>query len=213
MKALQKIIAAYCRESYFKLDKERKIQIGVYYPSMLVGSCYRSQYNFYTQYQGKKNEELPDEVILKLAGGVVFHRILQNFKLDGKKYWDAIEVPCEYSFDTGKGKILIRGRIDAIKDNVIHEFKHTYRIPQKAKFQHLLQLQFYLGAMQKARGQLDYIGYDEYGMVLREFPVIYSQWHFEHLLNRAVALHLYLRHKEPPKCGCRTQEHEYEERS
>jgi len=212
---IQQILAMYCRQSYFKNDKEHKIRIGTYAPSILVGSCVRSQYNFYKSLQGKKPEEIPDEVILKLAGGVVFHRILQEFKPDGKKrYWDSVEIPCEHSFEVSQGKkkefILVRGRIDATKNGTIYEFKHTYRIPQKPKFQHLLQLHFYLGAMQKAQGVLGYIGYDEYGIVVKEFPVVFSTWHFEHILNRAETLHIFLQNSTPPRCTCRSQEHEME---
>jgi hypothetical protein len=102
---LKQLLADYCRKKYF--GKEAKpVQIGVYRPSVLSWSCVRKQYNYYTNFAGKSPEEIPDDIILLLSGGIVFHRLIQSLRQDGQKYWDAVEVACSIEVPTPDGSTL-----------------------------------------------------------------------------------------------------------
>jgi len=210
---LKHLLANYCRRVYFG-DEKTPIPPGVYHPSILCLSCARAQYNYYTNFSNKSVEEIPDEIVLLLAGGVFVHRLIQSLKVDKKSIWSGVEVPCSYELTAPDGStITIRGRADAILgrgvERRVYEFKHVRSIPYKPQFNHLLQLNFYLGALGIAQGVLCYIGYSPYGGIdIKEFNFSFSTWHFEHLLNRAITLHTLITNKTPPRCSCRDKIHE-----
>lgn len=207
---LQRLLADFCRKHYFA-GHGVPVQIGVYRPSVLSWSCLRKQYNYYALLSGKEAKEIPDDTVLLLAGGVVFHRLVQSLRDNNKPYWDKVEVECSVKVEVAGGEIAIVGHADAIKDGAVYEFKHTRTLPSKPTFPHVLQLNFYLAALRMLRGVLVYTGYDaEGGLSVREFPILYSDWHFEHLISRAQTLHVLLVNKEPPRCSCREKRHELE---
>jgi len=205
---LTKLLADYCRRKYFGTNNQ-PIQIGVYRPSVLSWSCLRQQWNYYKELHDKTPEEIPDDVVLLLAGGIVFHRLIQQLTENGKRYWDKIEVECSIEVPLPTGTIVIVGHADAIKNGKVYEFKHVRTLPSKPKFNHLLQLNFYLKALNTVEGYLIYAGYNEFGgLAVREFPWYLSNWHFQHLVNRAETLHYLLISDQPPRCSCRDQRHE-----
>ncbi|GIW67860.1 MAG: hypothetical protein KatS3mg096_728 [Candidatus Parcubacteria bacterium] len=207
---LQKLLADFCRRKYFG-GHSSPVQIGVYRPSVLSWSCSRKQWNYYKNFHGKTSDEIPDEVILLLAGGVVFHRLIQNLTSEGRRFWDRVEIECSMEVQLTSGVILIVGHADAIKDGRVYEFKHTRVIPPKPKFEHLLQLNFYLKALKCLEGSLIYSGYtSEGGLGIKEFQTIISNWHVQHLINRAETLHYLLISDTPPRCSCRDHRHEIE---
>jgi len=212
---LKKLLADYCRRTYFGKE-EQPVQVGVYRPSVLSWSCLRKQYNYYFYFDKKSPEEIPDDIVLLLSGGIVFHRLIQSLKLDGKRYWSAVEVPCSITVEALNGsQITILGHADAICGSGIeakvYEFKHVRQIPSKPLFEHVLQLNFYLGALQIPHGVLTYVGYvPSGGLDIKEYPHTFSHWHFEHLINRAITLHTLLVNKTPPRCSCKNRIHEIE---
>lgn len=210
---IEKLVADYCRKKYFG-DNKQPITIGVYRPSVLAWSCARRQYNYYSLFHQRKPEEIPDNTILLLAGGVVFHRLIQSLKDEsGKNFWERVEVECSLEVEVAGDTITIIGHADATRgkgiDEEVWEFKHTRSIPNKPLFPHILQLNFYLGALKRVRGILLYTGYDaEGGLSIKEFPHYYSEWHLEHLISRAQMLHTFLLMETPPRCSCRDHRHE-----
>jgi hypothetical protein len=169
----------------------------------------RRQWNYYVYFSEKSASEIPDDITLLLGGGVVFHRLIQSLKDNGKSYWDKVEVECEYKVKLTNDEIVIIGHADALRGDEVYEFKHTRTLPMKPHFQHRLQLNFYLGALNKMKGRLVYTGYNEEGGIgVREFPLLYSDWYMEHLVNKAEVLHALLKSGEPPRCSCRDRKHE-----
>ena len=206
---LRELLASYVKKKYFGNHHE-PVRIGVYRPSVLSWSCIRKQFNYYQQLSGKTIEEIPDNIVLLLAGGIVFHRLLQSLRNpDDSKFWDKTEVECSLEVEMLGEKIQIVGHADAIRKDEVYEFKHTRSLPSKPQFPHILQLNFYLGALGKIKGRLVYTGYDaEGGLDIREFPWMFSEWHLEHLIARAQALHILLVNNQPPRCSCRDKRHE-----
>jgi hypothetical protein len=188
------------------------VQIGVYRPSVLAWSCIRRQWNYYKEFSGKNPEEIPDDVVLLLSGGIVFHRLIQSLKDNGKPYWSETEAECSIEVKVaGNKKIKIIGHADAIigkgVERTVYEFKHVRSLPYNAYFPHILQLNFYMGAMGISRGVLLYVGYlANGGLGIREFTRIYSDWHMEHLISRAQTLHTLLINNQPPRCSCRDKQ-------
>jgi hypothetical protein len=207
-KMLKQLLADYCRKTYFG-NNPQPVKIGVYRPSILSWSCIRRQWNYYKEFSGKNPEEIPDDLILLLSGGIVFHRLIQSLKENGKPYWSATEVECSIEVEVAGGeKIKIVGHADAIKgkglERTVYEFKHVRSLPSNAYFQHILQLNFYMGAMGITRGVLLYVGYlSNGGLTVREFPRLYSDWHMEHLITRAQTLHTLLVNDQAPRCSCK----------
>jgi hypothetical protein len=212
---IRRLLADYCRRTYFR-DNPHPVEIGVYRPSILSWNCVRKQWNYYKEFSGKKSEEIPDDIILLLAGGIVFHRLIQSLREDGKPYWSATEVECSIEIDVAnRQRIKIVGHADAIKgkgtERTIYEFKHVRAIPREPQFAHILQLNFYMGALNISKGVLLYVGYlPDGGLDLKEFPRTFSHWHLEHLIARAQTLHTLLIHNEPPRCSCSNRIHEFE---
>jgi hypothetical protein len=176
----------------------------------LSWNCLRRQWNYYKFFHGKDPKDIPDDIVLLLAGGVVLHRLVQSLKTEeGKPYWSAVEVECSVEVEVLQGqKIKIVGHADAVRgkglEKTVYEFKHVRSLPSRPLFPHILQLNFYLGALGVARGVLLYIGYlPNGGIDIREFNRIYSEWHMEHLINRAQTLHALLVNDQPPRCSCR----------
>lgn len=207
---LIKLLADYCRKKYFG-SNNTPVQIGVYRPSVLSWSCLRQQWNYYKNFHNKSPQEIPDDVVLLLSGGIVFHRLIQQLTTpEGRRFWDKVEVECSVEIALPTEKIIIVGHADAIKDGKVYEFKHVRTIPHKPHFNHILQLNFYLKALNIIEGYLVYAGYNEFGgIIIREFPWTLSNWHFQHLVNRAETLHYLLISDKPPRCSCRDQRHEF----
>jgi CRISPR/Cas system-associated exonuclease Cas4 (RecB family) len=205
---IKHLLADYCRRTYFG-NNLQPVSIGVYRPSVLSWSCIRRQWNYYKSFAGKKPDEIPDETVLLLSGGVVFHRLIQSLKEDGRPYWSATEVECSIEVEVAGGeKIKIVGHADAIRgrglERTVYEFKHTRTMPSSPYFQHILQLNFYMGALGISRGVILYSYYTQDGGIgIKEFPRIYSDWHMEHLITRAQTLHTLLINNTPPRCSCR----------
>jgi len=206
---LQKLLADYVRRKYFGLNGN-PIAVGVYRPSVLAWSCARRQFHYYKLFHQRNPEDIPDDIVLLLGGGVVFHRLVQSFKENGKRYWDRIEIECSLKATVAGSNIVLTGHADAIKGDTVYEFKHTRSIPwRKPKFDHQLQANFYMAAIEKVRGVVVYTGYNEEGgLSIREFPILFSDWHLEHLITRAQSLHTWLVHDTPPRCSCRDRRHE-----
>lgn len=205
MDGVKQLLIEYYRKAYFGGEASPPT-VGVYWPKVLTWSCLRQQFNFFALYQGQK--ELPNEVILRLGDGTDFHRLVQ--KIAGRHFWNKVEIPCQTVVEIAGGeKILIRGRADCIKGDTLYELKQTMHLPYKPRFDHVLQANFYLGSLRMMRGMISYRGYDQSGaMDVREFPIIFSDWHFTHLINRAETLHVLLKSGQPPRCSCRNRRHE-----
>jgi len=200
---LQEQLVQYLRSKYFG-KHEVPVQIGVYRPSVLSWSCLRRQYNYYKQLHGKHQEEIPDNIVLLLGGGIVFHELIESLPI-----WDQTEIECSLRVNVAGGEIVIVGHADAIRGDTIYEFKHTRSLPREPYFQHKIQLNFYLSALNRLKGVLAYTGYDSQGgLSVREFSLRYSDWLLEHLINRAQALHLFLLTDEAPRCSCQDKRHE-----
>jgi hypothetical protein len=212
---IKKLLVDYCRRSYFG-NNNYPVQIGKYHASVLSWNCLRKQWNYYKEYSGKKPEEIPDDTILLLSGGIVFHRLIQSLKENEKLYWSEIEVKCSIEVKIKEGNIIkIVGCADAIREEgtkkIIYEFKHTRYIPQKPYFQHILQINFYMGALNIKNGVLLYVGYlPNGGLDIKEFPIEYSDWHMQQIINRAQILHTFLVNNIPPCCSCKDKKCEKE---
>lgn len=189
-----------------RLRKHRLPQVGVYYPTTLVQPCTRAQWNFYKMTIEQK--KFPDGFVLKTSEGTVWHEMLEELNV-----WDEIEgvakmrVPLE-----GGSFITIRGRYDAIRGDTVYDFKRTERVPwgYKPKFNHLLQLNFYMEALGKPKGVIAYIGYDGQNFRIKEYYHVLTDWLTQTLINKALTLHGHLVNDVPPVCTCRNRIHEVE---
>lgn len=183
---------------------------GIYYPSMLVQSCPMQQWLHYviSQREGK----LPEDFLLRTYDGQLWHEEIQSIK----GLFDKVEIPVSMRIKLSVGNyITIRGRADAIKgtngSTVVYELKKTSSIPTKPKFAHVMQLQFYLRALNANSGIISYIGYDRYrNFRIEEFFITQSDWYFEQLVTKAQTLHVLLKDKHnPPRCSCRSKIHNH----
>lgn len=188
-----------------RMRKYKLPQVGVYYPTTLIQNCVRGQWNFYKMCISEGR--FPDAFVLKTSEGNAWHEMLETLGV-----WDATEVSVKAPIKLGDGsRIWIRGRCDAIRGDTVYDFKRTEWVPyRKPKFDHLLQLNFYMEALGKPKGVLAYIGYHNGNFTIKEYYHTLSDWHTEILTNRALALHGYLIHGEPPVCTCRDKRHEIE---
>jgi len=205
MSEIEHLLAGYIRQRLF--NNWEKPRVGVYRASVVSQTCLRSKWNFYKHFE--RHDDLTTDMILLLGGGIVFHRMLQSIKVDGKRYWDAVEIPCKIEEDFGDEKVLLVGHADALKNGVVYEFKHTRSTPRKAYFNHLLQLNFYLKALQKPEGRLVYVSYrEDGGLTIKEFHLVYSESLYAFFINRAQELHIALKSSIPPRCSCKGRIHE-----
>ncbi len=200
---LQDELVAYLRRK--RMRNYRLPEIGVYYPTTLVQSCVRAQWNFYMMTIREKR--FPDAFVLKTAEGNAWHAMMEDLHL-----WDATEQVARMRIKLSDGStIQIRGRYDAVRGDTVYDFKRTEWIPyKKAKFEHVLQLNFYMACLSKPRGVIAYIGYSNGEFKVKEYYHVLSDWYTENIINRAIALHGYLMHNEPPLCTCRNKQHESE---
>lgn len=198
--------------SHFLHKKRGKLHLptrGIYYPSMLVQSCPLYQWLHYKVAQ--KTGQIPEDFILRTSDGTLWHNEIQSIK----GLFDRVEVPARVTIKFGQRHILIRGRADGIKgtngNTIVYELKKTSSIPTKPKFSHVLQIQFYIRALDAHGGVICYIGYDRYrNFKVTEFYVARSDWHFEMLVARAQFLHEMLTTNTPPRCSCRSKIHAHE---
>lgn len=177
-------------------------EIGVYYPTILIQSCMRSQWNFYEM--AIQQRRFPDGFLLKTQEGNAWHTMLESLHV-----WDYTErsVSKRIKLENG-GHITIRGRCDAVRGDTVYDFKRVEWVPyRKPKFDHVLQLNFYMECLGKPNGVLAYIGYLNGEFQIKEYYHVLSDWHTSHLVNRALMLHSALVHNDPPACSCRNQAH------
>lgn len=180
-------------------------RIGVYYPTTLIQSCTRSQWNFYMM--AMREGKFPDAFLLKTQEGTAWHELME-----GVRIWDSVEGPARKRIKLEDGTwITIRGRYDAVRGYTVYDFKRVEWVPyRKAKFDHILQLNFYMECLGKPKGVLAYIGYKNGEFGIHEYYHVLSDWHTQHLINRAITLHMHLVNNAPPVCSCRTKFHEIE---
>lgn len=181
-------------------------EVGVYYPSTLVQYCPRGPWNFYMM--ALQDKKLPDSFILHMAEGNVWHDLMEDLRI-----WDSTEQSCKKRVDLEDGShIWIRGRYDAVRGDTVYDFKRTDRVPwgYKPKFEHVLQINFYMECLGKPKGVIAYIGTLNGQFGVYPFYHVLSDWHTQLLVNKAIALHTHLVYKSPPICSCRTKQHEIE---
>lgn len=200
---LQSELVNYLRKK--KMHAYKLPTIGVYYPTTLVQSCVRSQWNFYMMCIQER--AFPDAFILKTSEGNAWHEMLEELRI-----WDKTEQSARMKIKLENGEtIQIRGRFDALRGDTIYDFKRTEWVPyKKAKFDHVLQLNFYMACLGKPKGVIAYIGYSNGEFKIKEYYHVLSDWYTENLINRAIALHGYLRNGVAPVCTCRNKQHEAE---
>jgi hypothetical protein len=189
-----------------RLKNHKLPQIGVYYPTTLGLGCIRGQYNFYKM--SIEQHAFPDSFLLATSEGIVWHDMLENLNV-----WDSIEgsAKMKIPLDSG-GHITIRGRYDAIRGDTVYDFKKTNRVPwgYKPKFNHLMQLNFYMECLGKPKGVIAYIGYSGRDFVIKEYHHVLTDWLTQTLINKALTLHTHLVNDVPPNCTCRNKMHEVE---
>lgn len=186
--------------------KYRLPQIGIYYPTTLVQNCTRSQWNFYMM--SIQQRKFPDDFVLKISEGQVWHDMLEGIHI-----WDSVEGSARMRVRLeGGGYITIRGRYDAVRSDTVYDFKRTERVPwgYKAKFAHLLQLNFYMACLGKPKGVVAYIGYENGVFHIKEYYHVLTDWMTQTLINKALTLHTHLVNNVAPNCTCRTRIHEIE---
>lgn len=202
--SLQEELVEHLRKK--RMRKHRLPQIGVYYPTTLVQNCIRQQWNFYKI--SIEQRAFPDGFVLKTAEGTVWHEMIEEVNI-----WDSIEgqAKMRIPLESG-GYITIRGRYDAIRGDTVYDFKRTERVPwgYKAKFPHLLQLNFYMECLGKPKGVIAYIGYENGVFRIKEYYHVLTDWMTQTLKNKALTLHTHLIHDTPPQCTCRDLKHEAE---
>lgn len=191
----------------FLSDKRRRghvnangcLPFGRYYPTTLVLNCVKDRFNRHMipvkDYERKFNA-LTQE-------GNYWHG-----KIEKHPIWDATEVPARKRIKTADGSYLtISGRADAILDDCVVEFKRTGWVPErKPKFEHVLQVQFYMKALGLPMARIIYI--PDYGDIVDHYVTL-SDWHVNMLVNRALELHTLLKHQEVPQCQCRSKIHDH----
>lgn len=192
------------RQEFFE-KRYRIPKIGVYHPSILCRSCLKDQWNYYkvTAALG----QVSDDGVLRISEGLVWHSIIEKMGCWTKTEAGVSRIVRLNSRET----IEIRGRADAVVGDTVYEFKKTAYIPAKPRFHHTLQLNFYMECLGKPRGVLVYLGPAKYG----DFDVVeyywsLSDWHTQHLIDRAVMLHRFLKSKDIPGCSCRSKWHDVE---
>jgi hypothetical protein len=200
---LQEELTNYLRRG--RMKKYKLPEIGVYYPTTLVQNCIRGQWNFYKM--TIQQRKFPDGFILKTAEGNAWHEMLEDLKI-----WDSVEGSCSMKVPLEDGThITIRGRYDVVRGDTVYDFKRTEWVPyRKAKFPHLLQLNFYMECLGKPKGVIAYIGYSGGEFRIMEYYHVLTDWMTETLKNRALTLHTHLVHDVPPVCTCRRKTHEIE---
>lgn len=189
-----------------RMRKHKLPQIGVYYPSTLIQGCIRQQWNFYKI--SIEQKQFPDGFVMKTSEGTVWHEMLEELNI-----WDSIEQPARMRIPLESGGyITIRGRYDAIRGDTVYDFKRTERVPwgYKAKFAHLMQLNFYMECLGKPKGVIAYIGYENGVFRIKEYYHVLTDWMTQTLKNKALTLHTHLIHDTPPQCTCRNLMHEAE---
>lgn len=194
----------FLRREFFE-KRYRLPKIGVYHPSILCRSCLKDQWNYYkiTTALGQVN----DDDVLRISEGLVWHSLIEKMEC-----WTKTEVGVRRIISLNKYETIeIHGRADAVNGDAVYEFKKTAYIPAKPRFQHILQLNFYMECLGKPQGVLVYLGPAKYGNFdVVEYYWSLSDWHTQHLIDRAVMLHRFLKSKDIPGCSCRSKWHDVE---
>ena len=130
----------------------------------------------------------PSEALKTL--GSEAHRLLQEeLRLEG---WD-VEVSIEKPLDG----FVLKGRVDALKDNVVLELKTVNGLPSQPYDSHVMQLQAYLALMHARKGFLVYM--DRASGRISVFKVKPDPRTMKHLVERARKLFHSLKHHSPPE--------------
>lgn len=144
---------------------------------------------------------------LRMSEGIVFHEFLQK----QKGLWKSTETEFSKSFKTDSGKLSIVGTVDAIsKEGVVYEFKRSGYISYKPKSQWVFQAQSYMYLADRPQGCIVALGSSNGQFVVKEWPLLFNDFYFNCLLNKAITLHTLLKHKQVPVCSCRTRQHDVE---
>jgi len=149
-----------------------------------VSPCLRRSYYARTRVQ----QPTPVE-FLKVAGQDI-HLALQDI-LRGEG-WDV-----EVSVALPVNDFVLRGRIDAAKDDVILEFKTTVNIPEDSPYSsHVLQAQAYLAMMHASQAYIIYLSRTN-GKV-KVYRVHPNKQALKQVVERAKQLHQALKNSKPP---------------
>lgn len=144
---------------------------------------------------------------LRMVEGIISHNYLQGTK----GLWRETETEYRKSFKTDSGKLSIIGTLDAVsKEGVVYEFKRSGYISYKPKSSWTFQIQAYMHLADKPQGCIVAMGNSNGEFVIKEWPVLYNDFWFNTLLNKAIALHTYLKHQQVPVCSCRNRIHDVE---
>lgn len=181
----------------------RKYKIGEYHVSSLLGSCLKATWN---HFQMKKlTKEHIDSTKLIFFKGILFHEMVQK-----SKAWDGVEVECVKKIKTSHGTATLLGHADAVKDDAVFELKTCAYIPRRPKFDHICQVNAYMHMLGKPRGVIVYAGSDGEKFDIKEYQVVQSDWHYQHMINRLMTLHAILKTAGEPICSCRNRQHDIE---
>ena len=162
----------------FKVLKDDEITV-----TEATSPCLRRSYYARTRTQ----QPTPVE-FLKVAGQDI-HRALQDvLRSDG---WE-VEVGVSLQLDG----FVLRGRVDAAKDDVILEFKTTNGVPERPYESHQLQTQAYLTMMNASKGYIIYLSRTD-GKV-KVFKIHPSKGSLKKVIGRAKQLHEALKSNQPP---------------
>ncbi|MEM4976938.1 MAG: PD-(D/E)XK nuclease family protein, partial [Desulfurococcaceae archaeon] len=149
-----------------------------------VSPCLRRSYYARTRVQ----QPTPVE-FLKVAGQDI-HLALQDI-LRGEG-WDV-----EVSVALPVNDFVLRGRIDAAKNDTIIEFKTTTNIPEDRPYEsHQLQAQAYLAMMHASQAYIIYLSRTD-GKV-KVFKIHPSKGSLKEVIGRAKQLHEALKSNQPP---------------
>ncbi|MEM4958785.1 MAG: Dna2/Cas4 domain-containing protein [Nanopusillaceae archaeon] len=125
---------------------------------------------------------------LKVVGQDIHVALQDILRREG---WD-VEVGVALRLDG----FVLRGRVDAAKDDVILEFKTTNGIPERPYESHQLQIQAYLTMMNASKGYIIYLSRTD-GKV-KVFKIHPSKGSLKKVIGRAKQLHEALKSNQPP---------------
>jgi CRISPR-associated exonuclease Cas4 len=167
----------------------KKRQFGVYWPSR-IGYCLRQQYYEWIS----ESIEYPEELLRIFEIGNIFQAFLKQV-LENSQEIKLIAHEPPFSVYIADKDFFIKGRMDEVvlveKDGETfiievktHKNLNCLKEPHK---EHLLQLNFYLKMIPKAKGMLVYI--EKNDLRLKEFKVEFNQELFKEAIERASLLH------------------------
>jgi len=190
--------------TFEKSRRFRKRKVGTYHVGLLNQSCFKAMWNAYCLPEDQAHEK---QARLRMVEGIIFHEYLQQTK----GLWKSTETEFSKDFKTDSGKITIVGTLDAVsKEGVVYEFKRSGYISYKPKSQWIFQIQSYMALSERPEGCIVAMGSSNGEFCIKEWPVLFNNFWFNTLLNKAITLHTLLKHKQVPVCSCRTRQHDLE---